>query len=367
MDEPILASQLLKTTGIITATPDETLSRVLPQLRRSHDVVFVFDAAPRKERGELLGVVSPHYVLFKKHFPAETKVVNCLFHPPKLSPDTPYWEIIRLMLESRLYFLPVFDGDEFLGIVSVRRLFDALAKQSFIKKLALPVRRSVITIKKSASAADAYNTLRDKKISRIVVVNDTGRKVGIVSQYGLQLALNKPKEGQSSHSRVGDKKKYLNQPLARYFKNNVVTVSSRISGEKLFEQMLTSDTSSIVVLAADYTPVNIVSTSDVLRAILAAHQSSQQPRVQVTISQLQREDAVKKLFASLVEKQHTKTPIAEANLHIEGNKPMGKRKEYEVKIALKTRDHHIGVGTTTAFIWDAAVRQAFTKAARQLK
>src|SRR3989344_3190586 len=95
----ITARELLKTTGIILASPDDLLGSVLSRLGRSHDVAFVV-------QGELLlGVVNPHYVLFKKNFPPETKVKHCLFHPPKLSLDSSLWDIITIMRESRLYFL----------------------------------------------------------------------------------------------------------------------------------------------------------------------------------------------------------------------------------------------------------------------
>ncbi len=361
----LTAADLLKTTGILKATPDETLARVLPNLARSHYLKFVFN-----EAGGFLGVINPYYVLFKKHFPAETKLEHCLFHPPKLTPTTPYYEIARKMRESRLYFLPVFEGDQFVGIVTVRRLFDALAKEKeLLKGLTIPVKREVMTIHKNATADDAYNLLREKKVSRLVVVDDVGHEVGLVTHYGLQLALNKPKESPAPFSRTGNKKKYLDQPLSKYYKNMVVSAPPSITPERLFERMLTEDTSCILVLDPQRKPVGIVSTSDVLDALVAAYMGAEKPRIVVDIDRdFAFTSELTQLFTQLVESMHTqKKKIVGSHLHMQQSNVQGKRQVYEMTVTISFDHGNSLTAKGDGFEWKNTLHEVAKKIERQME
>ena len=72
-------SEILKTEGIITVSPEDTLNRALSQLSSSHDAAFVVD-----DQENLLGVVNPYHSIINNSFPGNAKVINCLTKPPKV-------------------------------------------------------------------------------------------------------------------------------------------------------------------------------------------------------------------------------------------------------------------------------------------
>ena len=109
---------IIKTDRIIKLSSDETLLHAVSQMKTSHDAAFVFD-----ENDKFLGVVNPYYSLIKSSYPGNSKVIHCLFHPPKLHIDLPISKVAGLFIESKIHYLPIFnDRDIFLGIISARHL-----------------------------------------------------------------------------------------------------------------------------------------------------------------------------------------------------------------------------------------------------
>src|SRR3990167_10291057 len=110
----------VKTKNIIKIAPDTTLSHALSSLKSSHDAAFVFD-----EKDNYMGLVNPYYSIIKTSLPGNAKIEHYLFHAPRIKLNDSVAKVARLMIESKVNYLPVFDDrNEFVGITSARRLFD---------------------------------------------------------------------------------------------------------------------------------------------------------------------------------------------------------------------------------------------------
>ena len=130
MSKLYTARDFLKTEKIISFSPDDTLSKALSSLWSSHDAAFVLT-----DKGLLLGAVNPYNASIHGRFPPETKLKRCMLMPPKITLSTPLFTIVRDMLESKIYFLPVADEKgKLLGIVSFRRILKFLTAYFFTKK-----------------------------------------------------------------------------------------------------------------------------------------------------------------------------------------------------------------------------------------
>lgn len=248
----LTAKDLAKTEGVLTANPDDSLASALAKMHSSHDAVFV-------SQGErLLGIVSAYQTLFRGHKPAGTKVKNCLFLAPKLKPETRVEQIARLMLEAKLYFLPVVTNTgKWLGIVSYRRLL-RLNQNLDLKAKSRPL----ITASDSLTVGQARGEMKKSGVSRLVVVNPNGRLIGILTRYDLNRALKNP---------------LMSRPVKPFIQRNVVTAGRHTPANQLITLMLDKRIGSVVLTDNQYRPVGLVSVRDCLEAL--AKPAGQETRV----------------------------------------------------------------------------------------
>lgn len=364
MSPTLTAKDLLVTEGILTSAPGETLSQALAKLNSSHDAVFVVEG-----KNVLLGVISPYYVMFQSNYPPTTKLRHCLFHPPKLSLDTPIWEIARKMVQSKVYFLPVFSkGGEWLGIVSVRRLMQAVVEESDIsRRLEMRKRsRRMITLSEDASLNEARALLRNGGVSRLPVVNDQGKVVGILTRYDLREAFSAPRSSQRFLSRVGQKRKYFDQPILRYYKRQVQTARQRAPLTQLINQMLEQRIGSVLIVNPKWQPIAILSYRDILEAISDLEREGKEA-VSLTAPEdyeyrLETLELLEKLIRKLVRRG-----LAE---HLEVNVETSQDREENTRryqVTIRTQHSQLGslVARDNGYDWKTAVRGAIGKIGRQ--
>ena len=214
----ILARDLLKTERIFKASPDDSLSSALTTLSRSHDAIFVF------EENKFLGIINPYFTVFKSNFPPETKLRNCLFNPPHITLETQIWDIAKLMTESKIYYLPVFDKNAFVGIVTINRLLRAIRKLGIDKKLSFEMKKKILTIGADSTLEEAYMRMRDNQVSRLPVVDKHEHLVGMVTRFDLREILATPKERPGLMSALEGKRNHLDKHLDGHYKKFIHTV-----------------------------------------------------------------------------------------------------------------------------------------------
>lgn len=249
MLETVTAADLLKTTGILTVTPDTPLGQALSKLRSSHDAVFV------AEDKNLLGLISPYHVLYKSHFPPETKVRHCLFSPPKISLDTPLPEIAAHMIESKVYFLPVVNKT-WEGIVTKNRILELLAQTQLpgaFNRLRRP--KPMITIGDNASVGRARNLMKQSGISRLLVIDPEGDLQGIITRFDLRLAF------------IGHPEPIPSLSIRPYIKPSVITSPQKSSPETLINLLIKHNVGSVVLVKNTDKPIGIVTTKDILQIL----------------------------------------------------------------------------------------------------
>ncbi len=261
-------AEVLKTEGIIKASKDESLGAVLNNLSSSHDAAFVFEDDDFKK---YLGVINPYYCLVKRFYPPETKVEKVLFHAPKLKLSDHLQRAARLMIESKVHYLPVFsdEGDKFLGIATARRILRRLLQTKRLEKdlnSVIAQKRPLITIYENDTLAKALGIFKSEKISKLVVVDPHGHLKGVLAYFDLIPLIVFPKEGASFGDRAGDKAKenFLSSKVKNYMKNLVLTLGLNSTLKEAAELILEKQIGSVVVVDRQNKPVNIITTRDIL-------------------------------------------------------------------------------------------------------
>lgn len=254
---------LLKENNIIKVSSNSSLTSVLNKLSTSHDAAFVFDD------DQFLGVISPYYTLIKNSCPKNTKLVNCLYHPPKIYLNYPLNKVCQLFIESKVHYLPILDNNNnFIGIISARRVLKHIKDLpifnikigDFIKYKKFPV-----LVFDNEKMGNALGFFKKTKVSKLIVVDRNYKLKGILAYYDLIGLLSQPKSRESRGDRLGKKDSLYNLPIKNYFKENVLTLSLDDELRKAIDLILEKKIGSVIILDNNKRVNNIITTQDILK------------------------------------------------------------------------------------------------------
>lgn len=277
------AKDILEKSGFKRTSPQTTIAAVFSQLRSSHDAVFVF------EEEKFLGLINIYYSFLKKRPPSQAKVARCLYHPPRLDQETSIAEIARLMVESRVYWLPIFDGKEkFLGVVSAQRLLRWLAQQPLanqpVGKLFSLKQPLFISLKDGVGKA--RKMMMERKTSRLLVTDREGRLAGIISSYDLRQPFSSPVETVHFLSRAPMKKEVANISVEKFIHRNLISVKEKDRLGVAVKAILREEVGSVAVFSAGGSrPIGLLSIRELLKLIWRIYGKGMPPGVEITMRQ----------------------------------------------------------------------------------
>lgn len=360
--QTIQAKDLLKTEDIYKASLEDTLASALSQVTRTHDAIFVFD-----EKDKFMGVINPYYTVFQKNHPPETKLKHCLYHPPALTPETYIWDVAKLMNESKIYYLPVFNKNAFVGIVTLNRVLGAISALTG-NSLHFTLKKQVKTIDYDATLQEAYTLLRDQRVSRLPVVDEQGRLVGLVTRYDIQKVIAEPKEKSRFLSIVVEKENFLERPMDGHYQKIVVTASLSASPHEIIDKLYSQNVGSVVIVDHNRRPIGIVSTHDILTAVDALRpKAATEFNLQLSPDFI-HESHLTGLLNKFVEKIEKVYPIDTIQVVLKTDKnPAGKIKRYEFSVQVEFKNHHPKViGHAEGYEWKKTVHEVLDKVKTQL-
>ncbi|MFA6005978.1 MAG: CBS domain-containing protein [Patescibacteria group bacterium] len=261
------AATILKQDGVIYAQAENTIGEVSGKFKSSHDAAFIVD-----ENQKLLGSVTPHHLFIKRTYPVSTKLKNCLFHPSKISLDTPLEEVARLMLESKVHYLPVVDDTgTMVGIVTARRLLrTALGFTSSKHSVSEIVAKKAYleTVNETSSLEEAIRYFERSKRMKLVVVNKANHLVGVLPFFDLIPLLMQPKDRKEKSGFYDAKKDnslFKKYRVTNFMKKETIQVTLTTTFQTVINNILDRSIGSIMVMKDKFSPENIITTSDLLR------------------------------------------------------------------------------------------------------
>ena len=258
---------LLKKNDIIRVSPEDTLSQALGQLSSSHDAAFVMD-----EKDNFLGVINPYYALIQSSaYDGDTKVENCLFHPPKINENDTLGRIASMMTESKVHYLPVFnDKNEFVGITSGRRLL-ALIRDSVdgmtLGQVLAAKNHPLVSIDENESISKALALYKDEKVSKLVVVNNQNKVTGLLSYYELIPYLIAPGKRKKGGRGSDEQEPFQKLKVKNYAVKTLLTLQEDKTVSEAIDMMLKQERGSVVVVDSTDHPKGIVTTRNILELL----------------------------------------------------------------------------------------------------
>lgn len=257
-----LAKDILNRNKFKKAEIDSTIAQAVSQLNSTHEAVFIF------ENKDFQGVISLFHSFLGRRFSPDAKVSNNLYGPPQIRPEASLIQVAQLMVESRLYQLPVINNKGFQGIVTAKDVLSWACELDMcgqmLKEL-VEIRKPVFVDKKT-TLAKALHQMIDKNTNRLLV-GDRKDLQGILTLYDLRQYYTEPQERISAVlGRQPIKKEFASQKVEKFYRQGVITIESSKPLKTAIKKILDNDIGSLVVEKNNQV-LGLITLRDLLRFV----------------------------------------------------------------------------------------------------
>jgi len=245
-----------------TVNENDTLSRCLEFFKTEKpQVLAVIDV-----KGNYVGVITRRWILRSKFDPMVTKVKSLMKSAPRVFSDYGISKIARLMIESGVRQLPVFENGQLLGFVTDDVIVSAAVSQEWGKgKVSSVMTRAPYTIDANRSVGAVINLFREQGFSHVPVMN-AGNVIGIISIRDILERIFQPNERQTTGDRTGEKVETFNIPASSVMSSPIITVNANANLREAENKMQKYNVSCLAATIEDRL-VGIITKLDFLEPI----------------------------------------------------------------------------------------------------
>jgi predicted transcriptional regulator len=248
--------------GFSSVNENDSVSQCLEFFKREKPPVL----AVLDDKGKYVGVISRRWVVRVRLDPAAAKVKSLMRSAPRVSPEVSLSKAARLMIESGVRQLPVFEKAKLLGFVTDEDIIHGAVTQEWgnvaVEKI---MTRAPQVIDANRSVGAVLSLFREHGVSHVPVM-DEGKLVGIVSIQDVIEKIFQPRQRQTLGETVGEKVPVLSIPAKGIMAKPVVTVQFDTSLKDAEKVMHDRDVSCLVVFSGGRL-IGIVTKLDFLEPI----------------------------------------------------------------------------------------------------
>jgi CBS domain-containing protein len=248
--------------GFSSVNENDSVSQCLEFFKREKPPVL----AVLDDKGKYVGVISRRWVVRVRLDPAAAKVKSLMRSAPRVSPEVSLSKAARLMIESGVRQLPVFEKAKLLGFVTDEDIIHGAVTQEWgnvaVEKI---MTRAPQVIDANRSVGAVLSLFREHGVSHVPVM-DEGKLVGIVSIQDVIEKVFQPRQRQTLGETVGEKVPVLSIPAKGIMAKPVVTVQFDTSLKDAEKVMHDRDVSCLVVFSGGRL-IGIVTKLDFLEPI----------------------------------------------------------------------------------------------------
>lgn len=248
--------------GVATVYENEPLSRCLELFKKEMPPVL----AVLDDKGKYVGVIARRWIIRSRLDPATTKVKSLTRTAPKVSPEFSISKAAKLMIESGIRQLPVFEKNKLIGFVTDENIIHGAVTQEWgntpIEKI---MTRTPYTIEAHRSVGAVLSLMREQGISHVPVI-DNGKLAGMISIHDIIEHIFQPQRRQTLGEIVGEKVPVISVPAKGIMRKPVITVSPSTTLREAEKKMHAFEISCLVVEEKEKL-VGIVTKLDFLEPI----------------------------------------------------------------------------------------------------
>jgi CBS domain-containing protein/ribosome-associated translation inhibitor RaiA len=245
-----------------TAEPDTRVGAVRSELETATtEAVLIADE-------EVTGAVLPRDLL-RSRLSDDAEVHALQRRVPAVDSEAGVREVARLLVENETTIAPVFEGEEFQGVVTRDGLFRAVVDSLSEIDVVDIFTTGPVTVDRKTAMGEVLNDLRENDITRLPVLDD-GDLVGVVMTDDLVEFVVRSTRAQSAGDRGGEKADLLELPVENVMSRPAETTTPSASVQSAVERMLETGYDGLAVVDDDTRGdlIGVLSKTDVLRALV---------------------------------------------------------------------------------------------------
>jgi CBS domain-containing protein len=261
-----------------TVHENDTLSRCLDLFKKEMPpVIAVLD-----DKDKYAGIVTRRWIIRSRLDPSATKVKTLMRPAPKVDPEVSLGKAARLMIESGVRQLPVFEGKKLLGFVTDENIIHgAVTREWGNAEIREIMTKAPHVIEANRSVGAVLSLFREHGISHVPVI-DNGKLVGIISIQDVIEHVFQPQRRQTLGETVGEKVPMLSIPAKGIMTHPVITVQPEATLKEAEKRMHDFDVSCLPVVAKERL-MGIVTKLDFLEPISQMEVSERKFTVQFAV------------------------------------------------------------------------------------
>jgi predicted transcriptional regulator len=233
------------TKSFSTVKENDPVSRCLEIFKKEMPPVI----AVVNEKGKYSGVIYRRWIIKARPDPENTKVKTLMRPAPKVSPEFSLNKTAKLMIESGIRQLPVFEKNKLAGFVTDENIIHGAVTQEWgnttIDKI---MTKAPQGIEADRSVGAVLTLFREHGVSHVPVI-DEGKLAGIISIHDVIEKIFQPKQRQTLGEIVGEKVPVLSIPAKGIMTHPVITVNPETTLKQAAKKMHKQNISCLIVLS----------------------------------------------------------------------------------------------------------------------
>lgn len=253
---------------IISLSPSDSVANLISLMEKHHvHEIFVI------ENKKLKGIVFSKSLITKGITDPNKAKISTLMesHPPTVSPEDDVEKAADMIFKTNLRAIPVLDGGECVGIVSVHDIVDFASGMKIFRQTAAEQIMSIPeTITEDTDIGKARVLMREKNISHLPVVDTEGKLKGIVTSFDM-LKVIKQRERMGWMGMAAEMERIMGIPVSIIMNANPITSDKRTSLSEIVG-LINRNRISGVVITENKSPVGIITVKDLLEFYISGLQ-----------------------------------------------------------------------------------------------
>ncbi len=248
--------------GYNAVQENDTLSRCLEAFEKGKPPVL----AVLDDKGKYVAMISRRTILRSRLDPTTSKVRTLMKVSPPVSLDFSVGKMAKLMIESEMRQLPVFEKNKIVGFVTDEDIIHAAVLDEWGKTAIEQIMtRAPHTIESNRSVGAVMSLMREYGISHVPVM-DSGKLVGMITIQDILENIYWPQRRQTTGDIVGEKIETLSIPAKGIMARPAITVEAQTSLRAAEKIMHDRNVSSLAVVTGERL-VGIVTKLDFLEPL----------------------------------------------------------------------------------------------------
>ncbi|MFP4046117.1 MAG: CBS domain-containing protein [Candidatus Aenigmatarchaeota archaeon] len=257
-----LTAKNVASKDYFSVSPDDEVRKILPRFQKE-DII----AVPVLEDGKFKAIITWRKIL-RKSAPPRTKVSKLMHTTAKLQGDENMPDIAEKMLEIGERAMPVFEGDELVGMITQKEIIGAVAKdEEFSEKKVVEFCSEVVSIDEGENIGRARALMRENHFARLPIVDENGELAGSVDVSGIIKTFHAEKAMQLGEAK-GDALPERESPVTAIMNHSPLTVDPDENLKDVAKKMIEKG-SLYAIVVKDSKPIGIITPKDILELVAA--------------------------------------------------------------------------------------------------